>query len=101
MEKQYVLESREAQQMAQIEQARTQALAQIGALMMDLETAKRSLEVATERHRAFVQSAVSSRGIERFENARVVNGSLVVALPDAPAKVNGDERTIDGVALTQ
>ena len=100
MEKQFQLDPREQQQMAQIEQGRTQALASIGALSLDMETAKRALDVAQERHRSFLQGAVAARGIEQFENARTVNGSLVVILPDEPAastvvvpmKANGKEK---------
>ena len=85
MEKQFQLDQREAQTFAQIDQGRTQALAAIGALSLDMEQARKNLESAVERHRMFVQAAVNARGLDNFENARIANGNLLVSLPDDPA----------------
>jgi hypothetical protein len=82
MEKTFQLEQREAAQLGQFDQARTQALAMYGALSLDMEQAKKNLEAASEQQRAFIRLALANRGVERYENARVQSGSLLVTVPD-------------------
>ena len=85
MEKSYQLDQREAALLGQMDQERTQALAAVGALSLDMEQARKNLDVVAERQRSFLRQALSQRGIDRYENARMVNGALVVAMPDAPS----------------
>ena len=85
MEKTYQLDQRESAMLQSLDQERTQALAAVGALSLDMETARKNLDAAAEKQRAFLRQVVMTRGIDRYENARMQNGSLVVALPDAPA----------------
>ena len=85
MEKSYQLDQRVAALLGQMDQERTQALAAVGALSLDMEQARKNLDVVAERQRSFLRQALSQRGIDRYENARVANGSLVVSTPDAPA----------------
>jgi hypothetical protein len=82
MEKTFALEPREAAMFGQLDQQRTQALAAVGALSLDMEAARKNLEAVADRQRALLQHAVVARGIERFENARMQNGALLVTVPD-------------------
>ena len=84
MEKTYQLDQREAALFGQADQERTQALAVVGALSLDMETARKNLDTAAERQRMLIRQALSTRNVERYENARVQNGSLFVSLPDLP-----------------
>jgi len=87
MEKSFQLDQREASVAQQLDQERTQALAAVGALSLDMEQARKNLDAVAERQRAFVRQAVMTRGIENFVNARTGNGTLVVALPDEPVEM--------------
>jgi hypothetical protein len=82
MEKQYTLEQKEQAMLAGIDQERTNALAMVGALSLDMEQARKNLDNAAERQRAFLRQALANRGVERFDNARVQNGALLVTVPD-------------------
>lgn len=83
MEKTIKWEAAEAPVMQQLEFERMQVLAQIGALMMDLDNAKKNLEAVNERQKTAIRSALQSRGIERFDSARPMAGGLVLQVPDA------------------
>ena len=83
MEKTIKWEHSEAMTMQAIEQERLQALAQVGALMLDLETAKKNLDTANEKQKSAVRQILASRGIERVESARPIQGGLVVSIPDS------------------
>lgn len=87
MEKTYQLDQKEQQQLAQVEQERTQALAMIGALSLDMEQARKNLDVAAERQRSFLRQALANRGVERYDQARAQSGVVYVTLPDMPAPV--------------
>ena len=73
-------------------------LATIGSLMLQLETAKKQLEVQQERERSILNMAVQRLGISQFRQARLDNGTLVVETPDesavvpSPQVVNGAAR---------
>jgi hypothetical protein len=105
MEKTYQLDSRESAMLQSLDQERTQALAAIGALSLDMETARKNLDAAAEKQRAFLRQAIMTRGVDRYENARMQGGALVVSLPDAPApspgidkevaRINGQAREIE------
>jgi hypothetical protein len=66
----------------QLDQERTQALAAIGALSLDMETAKKNLDAAAERQRSFLRQAIMSRGVDRYDSARAANGALIVTIAD-------------------
>jgi hypothetical protein len=95
VEKTYALEQKEAQQLGQLDQERTQALAVVGALSLDMETARKNLEAIAERQRSYLRMALDKRGVERFDNARIQNGEIIVNVPDQaapeaiPMKANG------------
>lgn len=82
MEKSFELEQRETALLGQLDQDRTQALAMIGALSLDMEQARKNLDTAAERQRAFIRQALIARGIDRYDNARAQNGTLFVTVPD-------------------
>jgi hypothetical protein len=84
MEKTFQLDQREAMTIQQMDQERTQALAMVGALSLDMEQARKNLDATAERQKAFLRQAVANRGIDRYENARTQNGQLFVSLPDPP-----------------
>jgi hypothetical protein len=85
MEKTFQLDQKEQSMLAQVEQERTQALAAVGALSLDMEQARKNLDTAAERQRTFIRQILSNRGVERFENAGIRNGALVVSMPDPAA----------------
>jgi hypothetical protein len=85
MEKLFNLDQKETAMLAQVDQERTQALAMIGALSLDMEQARKTLDTAAERQRSFIRQALVNRGVERYENARAQNGSLIVTMPDEPS----------------
>jgi hypothetical protein len=87
MEKVFQLEQKEAALLGQLDQERTQTLAVVGALSLDMEQARKNLEAAAERQRAFIRQALLNRGVDRYENARAQNGSLIVTLPDAAPEI--------------
>jgi hypothetical protein len=71
--------------LGQLDQERTQALAVVGALSLDMEQARKNLDTAAERQRTFIRQALVNRGIDRYENARAQNGCLLVTLPEEAA----------------
>jgi hypothetical protein len=89
MEKTFQLDQKESQILQQLDQERTQFLAAIGALSLDMETARRNLEGSAERQRAFIRQALLNRNVDRFDGARAQNGTLFVTLPDQPAAQDG------------
>lgn len=84
MEKTYHLDQLEQTMLTQIDQERTQALAMVGALSLDMEQARKNLDTAAERQRAFIRQALGTRGVDGYTNATARNGALVVTLPDSP-----------------
>ena len=84
MEKTINLDHTEQTMLTQIDQERTQALAMVGALSLDMEQARKNLDSAAERQRSFIRQALATRGVTQYENAKAQNGALVVTMPDAP-----------------
>jgi len=84
MEKQFNLDQRETALLEQLDKERQQALAMVGALSLDMEQARKQLDTAAERQRAFIRQALTTRGIDRYENARAQGNVLMVSLPDEP-----------------
>ena len=82
MEKTFQLDQKEVAALQQADQERTVALAQVGALSLDMETARKNLDAAQERQKFFIRQAVTARGIERFNAARQQDATLIVSLPD-------------------
>lgn len=89
MEKTIKWEVAESAQMRMIENERTQVLAQIGALMMDLETAKKALETVNARHKSAIQQALATRGVGHFESARPIQDGVIINIPEQKEIVNG------------
>lgn len=88
MEKMIRWENAELPQMQAIETERIQILAQIGALMMDLDVAKKNLDALNGRHKAAIQQVLQNRGIGQFESARPVQGGVMLQIPDT---INGGD----------
>jgi len=84
-----------------MDQERTQALAIVGALSLDMEQARKNLDSTAERQRAFIRQALNNRGVDRYENARASNGTLIVSVPDQvdlplePMRIV-DSKTVNG-----
>jgi hypothetical protein len=90
MEKTFTLDHKETAMLAAVDQERTNALAMVGALSLDMEQARKNLDSAAERQRSFIRQALSNRGVERYDNARAQNGTLIVSMPDEmPAPASG------------
>ena len=91
MEKTIKWEHSEAIQMQQIEQERVAVLAQIGALMMDLENAKKALESINDRNKSTIKQILNNRGMDQVESVRPIPGGLLVTVPDRKAEENSDD----------
>ena len=87
MEKTYHLDQTEQAMLTQVDQERTNALAMVGALSLDMEQARKNLDSAAERQRAFIRQALATRGVTQYENAKAQNAVLVVTMPDARPSV--------------
>jgi hypothetical protein len=99
MEKTYSLDQKEGALLGQMDGERTQALATIGALSLDMEQARKNLDSVIDRQRAFIRNALTNRGVERYENARLQGGALIVTLADLPpAEAPGVDARPNGVA---
>jgi hypothetical protein len=101
MEKTYQLDQREAGLFQAADQERTQALAVVGALSLDMEQARKNLDTAAERQRMLIRQALSTRGVERYDNARAQNGALIVSLPDMPTASEAEPVVLNGPAAKQ
>jgi len=88
MERTFQIDQREAQQLQQMDQERMQALAAIGALSLDMEAARKNLDAVAERQRAFVRQACDKRGLDKYDGARMQNGTLFVTVPDMPVALD-------------
>jgi hypothetical protein len=99
MEKTINLDHAEQNMLTQIDQERTQALAMVGALSLDMEQARKNLDSAAERQRAFIRQALGTRGVDGYTNATARNGALVVTMPDSqpPLAVERGPQPIDRV----
>lgn len=95
MEKTYQLDQKETGQFAQLDQERTNALANVGALSLDMEQARKNLDSAMERQRAFLRHALNARGVEEYLNARMANGAIVVTVADPTAQPLAMGRVIE------
>ena len=90
MEKSFPLQPHEQQMLQGITQERTNALAAFGALTLDMEAARKTLESVQEKQNSFLRTAVLGRGIERCENVRAANGAIHCTVPDEqPAPKGG------------
>lgn len=87
MEKTIKWESSEDMQLKVIENEKTQVLAKIGVLMMDLDNAKRDLESINGRQKAIFQQAIQNKGITQFESARPIPGGIVLQIPEGNGNV--------------
>jgi uncharacterized membrane-anchored protein len=66
----------------QLDFERIQALAQVGALMLDLETAKKHLDFCNEKRNNFVKQVLANNGITQFDSARPTKEGVVATIPD-------------------
>jgi len=96
MQKAFSLQQNELNQANALEEERKNILAQIGALTLDMETARAALPVADQKRRQFLASLVQHYGVTDYRGARLENGNLICDLPDAPeppaippSRVNG------------
>jgi hypothetical protein len=102
MEKTVDLTYQEQQLLSSFESERQQALAMYGALALDMDNAKKTLESALEKQRAFLRSTLITKGIDRYENARLINNNTAIQITtqdsdaafnpqvvDAPLRANG------------
>ena len=86
-QKAFSLEAPEQQFLEGLNNERQQALAQYGALSLDMDVAKKSLESIQERQRAFVRQALMQRGVQDFQSARINGTQVECVLADAPGPV--------------
>jgi hypothetical protein len=101
MEKVYHLDQKEAAMLAQVDQERTNALAMVGALSLDMEQARKNLDSAQERQRSFIRQALTGRGVDRYENARAQNGALIVSMPDETPALPGPPAEASGPKMVE
>jgi hypothetical protein len=86
-QKAFSLEAPEQQFLEGLNNERQQALAQYGALALDMETARKAIESTQERQRAFVRQALMQRGVHDFQSARVNGTNLECVIGDTPGPV--------------
>lgn len=85
MQRTFSLEQHEQRTLSALEQENMQALARVGALMMDLETARQQVALTQDKQRMFLRTALAARNVDQFQEARVINGQIVAQFPDEPA----------------
>jgi hypothetical protein len=111
MEKTIDLNYQEQQLLSSFESERQQALAMYGALSLDMENARKTLESALEKQRAFLRSTLISKGMDRYENARLINNNTAIQITtqdsdapytpqvmDAPPRANGPAKQVKTIA---
>jgi hypothetical protein len=94
MEKTITFSRSEMMQLQQLEMERQQLLAQIGEIMLNLESARKSLDTCNEKRNQFVRGIILNNGIGQFKSVRPTENGMVVIIPDEEpepqiAKVNG------------
>ena len=102
MEKAISLDQREIMGLSQIEQERTQALAAVGALSLDMENARKNLDSILGRQKNFIMMVLSNRGIDRYESARLIGREIIVNLPEiVPTDINQVIEKPNGLAVQE
>jgi hypothetical protein len=84
MQRAFSLQPHEINQAQQIDEERKTVLAQIGALTLDMETARAQLPVVEQKRRQYLANLVQLYGITDYRAARLEGGNLICDLPDAP-----------------
>jgi hypothetical protein len=84
MEKTVTLLPAETQMISSFDQERQQALANYGALSMDLETARKAVESAVEKQRAFLRATLIAKGFDQYQNARLDQNNTVIVVQMPP-----------------
>lgn len=85
MQKAYSLQPNEINQAQQLDEERKTCLAQIGALTLDMETARAQLPLVDQKRRQYLQSLVERYGVTEYRSARIDGNNLVCDLPDGPS----------------
>lgn len=98
MDKLITFTSNEVAQARTIEEERTQALAQIGALYMDLDAAKKGLDTCNDRRTTFFRQVLANSGIHQFESARATKDGIVVTIPNELIEKNKPNGAADAMA---
>ena len=97
MEKSFQLEPREMQNLQALETERKEVLAQIGALSLDMEAAKKKLAGSMEAQKHFLRNALSNRGLDNFQTAKLVGNEIIVTLsedmPNLTQQLNQELKT--------
>lgn len=91
MQKAFSLAPNEVQQTQQLDQERTEVLAQIGALTLDMETARASLPLVERKRREYLATLVRKYGVTEYRTASIQGGNLVCDLPDGPQTMQPPE----------
>ncbi len=95
MQKAFSLQQHEISQANALDEERKSVLAQIGALTLDMETARAQLPNVEQKRREFLAGLVKQYVAGDYRSARLENGNLVCDVPDAPeakmipTRVNG------------
>jgi len=88
----------------QLEQDKTRALAQYGALSLDLKNAEQRISLTVERQQSFLKSALLHRGVDRYDGAQVINDSLIARVPDeemSPALPQSEGKRLNGAPAVE
>lgn len=96
MQKAFSLEPHDLQQTQKLDQERTEVLAQIGALTLDMETARASLPLVERKRREHLAGLVQKFGVTEYRSAAIQGNNLVCDLPDPPPQPLSDPRFAQG-----
>lgn len=83
MEKTIQLDQKEIQAHSEITRELTLAWAQIGVMMEQLDQARRARDQLIEKQRALIKQAVTDRGINKFENARLIENTIMLNVEES------------------
>jgi len=94
MQKAFSLQPNEMNQATALDEERKTVLAQIGALTLDMETARAALPVVEQKRREFLASLVKQYQVGDYRSARLEGSNLICDMPDPPQamppqRVNG------------
>jgi hypothetical protein len=101
MEKTFRLEQKELAALDQLEQEKTRALAQYGALSIDMKNAEQRINSTVERQQSFLRSVLMHRGVDRFSAAQIVNGSVICTVEDELISNVIEEKKTNGLAAVE
>lgn len=104
MQKAFSLQPHERQQAQQLDEERKTILAQIGALTLDMESARAQLPIVEQKRRQHLQNLIQQYCVGDYRAAKLEDGNLICDVVEAqepkgplpvPPRVNGSLEAIE------